>query len=133
MLGRRNIVPSQRDELNFHGNENQGTLRTLRSQAAFPTSEAPVPAAKAQWWVYLLRCRDGTLYTGVTTDLARRLAQHNAGTASKYTRARRPVLMVYREPATDHGAALRREIAIKKLSRAAKDALVVTQRRRKRA
>ena len=85
------------------------------------------------WTVYMLRCRDGTLYTGVTTDLARRLAQHNAGTASKYTRARRPVAVVYREPATGHGAALRREIAIKKLSRPAKDALVASQRRRKRA
>ena len=83
--------------------------------------------------MYLLRCRDGTLYTGITTDLARRLAQHNAGTASKYTRSRRPVAMVYREPAESHGDALRREIAIKKLSRAAKDALVASQRRRKRA
>ena len=92
-----------------------------------------MPRAKAQWWVYILRCRDGTLYTGVTTDLVRRPAQHNAGTASKYTRARRPVLVVYHEPAADHGAALRREIAIKKLSRAAKDALVAAQRRRKRA
>ena len=87
----------------------------------------------AGWFVYLLRCADGTLYTGITTDTARRLAQHNAGTASKYTRSRRPVAMVYREPAKTHGAALRREIAIKKLSRAAKDALVATQRRRKRA
>ena len=86
-----------------------------------------------RWWVYLLRCRDGTLYTGSTTDLARRLAQHNAGAASKYTRSRRPVAMVYRESAGSHGDALRREIAIKKLSRAAKDALVATQRRRKRA
>jgi putative endonuclease len=83
--------------------------------------------------VYVLRCRDGTLYTGVTTDPARRLEQHNAGTASKYTRARRPVTMVYREPVTGHGAALQREIAIKKLSRAAKDALVASPRRRKRA
>jgi len=86
-----------------------------------------------RWWVYILRCRDGTLYTGITTDLARRLAQHNAGTASKYTRSRRPLAMVYREAAKTHGDALRREIAIKKLSRAAKDALVATQRRRKRA
>ena len=86
-----------------------------------------------RWWVYLLRCRDGTLYTGITTDLARRLAQHNAGTASKYTRSRRPVAMVYREAAKNHGTALRREHAIKKLSRAAKDALVASQRRRKRA
>jgi putative endonuclease len=92
-----------------------------------------VPRAKTHWWVYLLRCRDGTLYTGVTTDPERRLRQHNAGTASKYTRARRPVALVYREPAKSHGAALRREVAIKKLPRAAKDALVAAPKRRKRA
>jgi putative endonuclease len=92
-----------------------------------------VPRPRAEWWVYVLRCRDGTLYTGVTTDPARRLEQHNAGTASKYTRARRPVTMVYRERTDGHGAALQREFAIKKLSRAAKDALVASRRRRKRA
>lgn len=89
--------------------------------------------AKTQWWVYVLRCKDGTLYTGVTTHPDRRLAQHNAGTASKYTRSRRPVEMVYRERAKGHGAALRRELAIKKLSRAEKDVLVASQRVRKRA
>jgi putative endonuclease len=92
-----------------------------------------VTKPKPQWWVYVLRCRDGTLYTGVTTDPDRRLSQHNAGTASKYTRSRRPVAMVYRETAKGHGAALRRELAIKKLSRSAKDALIATQRGRKRA
>jgi putative endonuclease len=81
--------------------------------------------------VYVLRCRDGTLYTGVTTDPARRLEQHNAGTASKYTRSRRPVEMVYRERTGGHGSALRRESAIKKLSRVAKDALVASQRRKR--
>jgi len=90
-----------------------------------------VPRAKVEWWVYLLKCRDGTLYTGITTDVERRLAQHNAGTASKYTRSRRPVSVVYREPAKGHGTALRRELAIKKLSRAAKDVLVLSQRRRR--
>ena len=90
-------------------------------------------AKKPLWVVYILRCAGGTLYTGVTTDTERRLLQHNAGTASKYTRSRRPVTMVYREPAKSHGAALRREIAIKKLSRAAKVALVAPQSRRKRA
>ena len=92
-----------------------------------------MPGAKTVWWVYLLRCRDGTLYAGVTTDPARRLGQHNAGTASKYTRSRRPVAMVYRERARSHGDALRRELAIKKLPRAAKDVLVAKQLARKRA
>ena len=90
-------------------------------------------AKKPRWWVYILRCADGTLYTGITTDLARRLKQHNAGTASKYTRARRPVAVAHREAAKTHGDALRREIAIKKLSRAAKDALIAKRARRKRA
>ena len=88
-----------------------------------------MPRAKANWWVYLLRCRDGTLYAGITTDPTRRLTQHNAGTASKYTRSRRPVVMVYRERSKTHGDALRRELAIKKLSRAAKDALVTKRSR----
>jgi putative endonuclease len=94
---------------------------------------AAVAKAKPKWWVYVLRCADGTLYTGVTTDCERRLSQHNAGTASKYTRSRRPVTVVYREPARSHGAALRRELAIKKLSRAAKEALIATQPARKPA
>ena len=76
------------------------------------------------WTVYLLRCRDGSLYTGITTDLERRLACHRAGTASAYTRARRPVRLVYHEPQPDRPAALRREAALRRLSRAAKLGLV---------
>ena len=78
----------------------------------------------ARWWVYVLRCADGTLYTGITTDVERRQREHNAGTASKYTRSRRPVVVVYRERRRDRGAALRREAAIKALSRPAKEALI---------
>jgi putative endonuclease len=74
----------------------------------------------------MLRCRDGTLYTGITTDWARRVRQHNAGTASRYTRSRRPVVLVYCERVTDQGAALRREAAIKKLPRFAKEKLIAT-------
>jgi putative endonuclease len=90
---------------------------------------AAVPTAK--WWVYVLRCADGTLYTGVTTDVARRVERHNAGTASKYTRGRRPVTLAYREPAAGHGAALRREYAIKRLPRASKELLVKAARSRR--
>lgn len=68
----------------------------------------------------MLRCADGTLYTGVTTDPSRRLEQHNAGTASKYTRARRPVKMIILENGHTHGGALSREAAIKKLPRSEK-------------
>ncbi len=85
-----------------------------------------MPEPKVVWFVYLLRCRDGTLYTGITTDLGRRLAQHNAGTAARYTRSRRPVELVYRVRAASRGDAQRREAAIKKLSRDAKEALIRT-------
>jgi putative endonuclease len=72
---------------------------------------------------YILLCADGTLYTGWTSDLTRRLKQHNAGSGSRYTRARRPVALYYSEPQPDSLAARRREIAIKRMSRAAKLAL----------
>jgi len=81
------------------------------------------PAETRGWSVYILRCADGTLYTGMTVDLARRLASHAAGTASRCTRARLPVTLAYVEPQTDRGAALRREAAVKRLRRAAKLAL----------
>jgi putative endonuclease len=75
------------------------------------------------WIVYLARCRDGTLYTGITTDPARRLAEHNSGSGAAYTRTRLPIAFVYREAVSDRPAALRREYVIKRLSRAAKEAL----------
>lgn len=75
------------------------------------------------WFVYILLCRDGTLYTGATSDLARRLARHNAGRGAKYTRGRRPVRLAYWEQCPDKPAALRRELAIKALPRREKLAL----------
>jgi predicted GIY-YIG superfamily endonuclease len=83
-------------------------------------SEVPVGA----WFVYLLRCRDDSLYTGITTDPTRRLQQHNKGTASRYTRSRRPVVLVYQECQASRSLALKRELAIKGLSRNEKDSLV---------
>jgi predicted GIY-YIG superfamily endonuclease len=83
--------------------------------------------------VYVLRCADGTLYTGVTTDPERRLGEHNRGTASKYTRCRRPVAMIHREPHPGRGAALRREAAIKALSRRQKEALIGAAARKGRS
>jgi len=76
----------------------------------------------------MLRCRDGSLYTGITNDLTGRLAAHRAGTGARYTRARLPVRLVYREARVSRGSALRREAAIKRLPRAAKLALLVTAR-----
>jgi putative endonuclease len=72
----------------------------------------------------MLRCGDGTLYTGITNDLARRLARHRAGTASAYTRSRQPVQLAYREVQPSRSRALRREAALKRMPRAAKLLLV---------
>ena len=71
----------------------------------------------------MLRCRDGSLYTGITNDLPKRLARHNAGTASAYTRARRPLRLVFQERQPDRSTALRREAAVRRLTRAGKLAL----------
>lgn len=77
------------------------------------------------WWVYVLRCADDTLYTGVAKDVAKRLDEHNHSVkAAKYTRVRRPVAVVYIEPAADRSAAMKREIAIKSLSRLHKKQLI---------
>jgi len=76
------------------------------------------------WYVYILRCGDGTLYTGMTDDVERRLAVHRAGKGAKYTRGRGPLELVYRERTDSRSAALRRERAIKGLSRADKLALI---------
>lgn len=83
------------------------------------------------WFVYLLRCADGSLYTGITTDVARRGRQHNLGTASRYTRSRRPTKMVYQEPHDSRSLALKREAAIKTLSKSEKEAMVRPKRKRK--
>lgn len=76
------------------------------------------------WTVYILRCGDGTLYTGCTNDLPQRLKAHQSGRGAKYTRSRPPVELAYREEAMDRSAALRREAAIKRLTRREKLALI---------
>ncbi len=85
-------------------------------------SDKPTPRT---WFVYLMQCADGTLYTGITTDPVRRLQEHNTGAprGARYTRNRRPVSLAYTEPAVDRAAALRREWAIKQLDATDKRAL----------
>lgn len=80
---------------------------------------------RRRWTVYLLRCGDGSLYAGATNDLARRVLAHARGAGGRYTRSRLPVALVWSEPARDRGAALRREAALKRLSRREKLALLV--------
>jgi len=75
--------------------------------------------------VYILRCADDTLYTGITNNVPRRLCAHNSGKGAKYTRARRPVSLVYEEACESRSQALRRELAIKGMTREAKLALIL--------
>ena len=75
-------------------------------------------------WVYVLRCSDGTFYTGWSTDVQRRLERHNSGKASRYTASRRPVELVHARAMPDRSAAMREEARIKRLDRAAKEALI---------
>ena len=79
------------------------------------------------WFVYILRCCDGTLYTGVTDDVQRRLAAHRAGKGAKYTRGRGPLELVYTQEQPDKSTALRREFQIKKLTRPQKERLISAQ------
>ena len=76
------------------------------------------------WKLYILRCRDGSLYTGITTDVEKRFEAHNSGNGPKYTRGRGPLELVYREECGDHSAALKRELEIKALSRDQKMKLI---------
>lgn len=80
----------------------------------------------AAWWVYLLQCNDQSLYVGITTDLQRRLQEHNGMTpgGARYTRSRRPVRLVWSEPSDSRSAAAQREAAIRKLSRIQKEQLI---------
>lgn len=85
------------------------------------------PAGEATWLLYIVECHDGSLYTGITNNLDRRLKEHNDGTASRYTRSRRPVTLRYQEPCDDRSQALIRELSVKLLSRQEKKALIRTR------
>ena len=82
---------------------------------------------ETQWYLYILRCKDNTLYTGITTDVEKRLVAHCSGKGAKYTRGRAPLELVYQESCGSHSNALKREAEIKKLPRTAKEMLVKTR------
>src|SRR3982750_3285505 len=84
-----------------------------------------------EWFVYMLRCADGSLYTGIAKDVARRCQQHNNGTASKYTRSRLPVELIYHEAHLSQSSALKREAAIKAMDQRGK--LTMAKQRKKPA
>ena len=80
------------------------------------------------WFWYIVRCADGSLYTGITNDVPRRSKQHNAGTASRYTRSRLPVELIYQESHASRSVALKRELTVKAMSREEKESLIRTAR-----
>ena len=92
----------------------------MSKKARQPTARLPVEG----WIVYIVQCADGSLYTGITKDVVRRCQQHNAGTASRYTRSRGPVKLVYQEDHPDQSSALKREAAIKAMTRREKMAMI---------
>lgn len=78
------------------------------------------------WYLYVLRCGDGTLYTGITTNIEKRLAAHRAGKGAKYTRGRAPLELIYRELCSSHSDALKKEYRFKQLPRAEKEGIIAS-------
>jgi len=107
-------VPSLRRFERIHG------LEHIRTRNALPPARRPV----ADHHVYVIECADGTLYTGYTTDVERRVAEHDAGTGAKYTRGRTPVTLRHVESFDSKSAAMSREYAVKSLSRTEKERLI---------
>jgi putative endonuclease len=96
------------------------------------------PAAKQKkkpvgWFLYLLQCSDGTLYTGITNDLVRRVKQHNSGIASKYTRSRLPVALLHKERCKSRSSALKKEYALKQLSKKEKQEYIAIRPKKRAA
>ena len=88
----------------------------------------PISTMSSKWQVYIVSCRDGSLYTGITVNLLRRLAAHNAGKrGARYTRTRRPVTLVFSEPAACRSSATKREWQIKQMTVTQKITLIVAQ------
>jgi len=97
--------------------DNQHTSRLLRS------------SLKKTWHLYILKCSDNTLYTGITNDLSRRLVRHNSGKASRYTRSRLPVSLVHQEQCQSRSSALKKEYRMKSLSRKEKEEYIKERKR----
>ncbi len=89
-------------------------------------------AMESTWYLYILRCKDGTLYTGITTDVEKRLEAHRSGKGAKYTRGRAPLELVYRENCGSHSEALKRERKVKSLTREEKQKLIELKEKREK-
>lgn len=94
----------------------------MPAMAAGPDTD--VDTRGGPWFIYIVECRDGSLYTGITNDLERRVREHNEGSAARYTRSRRPVTLRYQEQVASRSDALVRECALKLLTRKEKDQLI---------
>jgi len=103
-----------------------GNVKATKSKPCLPMSDKQAQNGQA-WWVYLLRCADNSLYCGITNRLESRLRQHNGDTkgGARYTQARRPCELVYKEMVENRQLALKREYAIKQLSKSNKEVLVL--------
>jgi predicted GIY-YIG superfamily endonuclease len=101
-----------------------GKVKAKRIAVKKPLTESQNREPDGTWFVYLLRCADGSLYTGITNDVPRRVEKHNVGTASRYTRSRLPAVLVYQEAQANRSMALKRELAIKARSRQEKESLI---------
>jgi len=107
----------------FRRGANIGCLASLTSRTRSKTSTKRVRRAtniQSMWYLYIIRCSDNSLYTGVTTDVSRRVIAHNQKSGGSYTRVRTPVTLVYQESHSTQSAALQREAQIKRWSRAKK-------------
>jgi predicted GIY-YIG superfamily endonuclease len=98
------------------------------AMSAGPRKKPKAPSRR--WLLYIVKCGDETFYTGITNDLVRRLEMHNAGRASRYTRSRLPVVLVYHERCKDKSSALKKEYEIKSLSRTEKEGYIASKTRR---
>lgn len=104
-----------------------------RSTSGSKKKDAPRAGGARAYFVYILECSDGTLYTGIATDVAKRVVEHNESPrGARYTKSRRPVKLVYKEKAKTRSAALVREYALKQLSRKDKFALITTAKKSKK-
>ena len=102
-----------------------------QSTSAPARAPAPAPAPAPPWSLYILKCRDESLYTGISNDIDRRFLAHQEGKASRYTRTRRPVALVSREECGSRSQALTRECAVKSLSRRKKEEMIEGKKREK--
>jgi len=94
----------------------------MKAPASDPTSTEP----EVTWFLYLIRCKDGALYTGITTDVDRRFAEHQSGKGAKYLRGKAPLTLAFQQKIGSRSAALKAEASIKKLSKANKEAIINT-------